>query len=85
MTKLPKFDCGAPVKSLLLSEPKAVDECLAGSQKARNYLYGKIQKIQYADLRFSDGRPITMGHMMDPGDIWKYIDNSIKVIRGLPQ
>ena len=65
-----EFDCLSAITQLLKREQKAVEEFRSGSEKAFNYLYGKVDSIPWEPRTcFDNGRPVTIGHRMDPKDI----------------
>jgi len=78
------FDSGDAVRNIIIRESKAVDEYLSGNKKAYNYLFGKVSSQQWGDLVLDNGNPITIDDKMEPEYIRRYIENTIKIVRGLP-
>jgi hypothetical protein len=67
----PNFDYYGAIKTVLEQESVAVEQFRNGSEKAFNYLYGKVSNIPWADYKLNLNDPVRIKHKLDPKDIRK--------------
>lgn len=77
--ELPDFDYYTAILDVLKRETKAVNEYRGGKEKAFNYLYGKVDNIQWgACWSLSPDKPLTLGHKIHARDLKRLIEYIIQ-------
>ncbi len=72
-----EFDYYSAIIAVLEEEGKAIAEYRNGNEKAFNYLFGKVDRIPWSTDMLPNGKPLTIGHKLDPEDIRKIIMDNI--------
>jgi hypothetical protein len=65
------FDYYGAIKDVLAREAGAVEQFRNGNEKAFTYLYGKVSNEPWSTYMICVGKPVTIGHKLDPKDIRK--------------